>query len=727
LQQWNKGGSLPASVNAVFTRFIRLIRSAIQHLIAMPKDHLFPPLLGTSRYESLVASAPFSAGMLGTLVGLNSHTLTLAPISGYGYFIVIGPGDIAGAITKVLAENQALTIACADGEFFYPDSGDVDLTAVNAHMASTANPHGVTKAQVGLSAVENTSDANKPVSTAQAAAILAAKDRANHTGTQAIATVTGLQAALDAKAALASPSFSGTPTAPTAAPETNNQQLATTAFVWSMFNQVSASSTWGSIDGSIADQADLVEALDGLALDINNAESSARNRSNHTGTQAMATVTGLESALNSKAALDLTGVYPPLNAGCAHSTLTVAGSVTTEGTVTLNGQVIYFQKGGMAPYPQFRVDIDSYPYLGTMTKQQVAAFVVSCINSAPEVFACVAVDNLDGTSLVAAIEPGASGMSIATASALAGTSWTAAALGGINIFSGTGGTTGTAGVAGQAYTATLLPNTWVCVRQAPLYWKRLTSLTVTDVKDLVTQLSLKAPLSNAAFNGVCTAPTAALGTNTQQLATCAFVLANAPEVPEAPGVISRSAAQGPPVNAVRNFYETENTGDNNDIRFEQLDSGAAPTVQLSAGGFSAVTSVSVSGRTITVIASANIGMINKTAAEIIAAINGDPVASLMVLASNKSGSNGTGTMGANYGPWTLAGAVAGTAASVLDQACIVGDAGRNKLEYRCVQMTPVKWQLVTAGVIPDPNNAGQFLEFTVDGVGVPVAQPYSMS
>lgn len=46
---------------------------------------------------------------------------------------------------------------------------------VKPHMTSTSNPHKVTKAQVGLGNVDNTSDANKPVSTAQAAAIADAK------------------------------------------------------------------------------------------------------------------------------------------------------------------------------------------------------------------------------------------------------------------------------------------------------------------------------------------------------------------------------------------------------------------------------------------------------------------------------------------------------------------------------------------------------------------------
>ena len=56
---------------------------------------------------------------------------------------------------------------------------DTDLTAletkVNRHIANKSNPHGVTKAQVGLGNANNTSDANKPVSTAQASAIADAK------------------------------------------------------------------------------------------------------------------------------------------------------------------------------------------------------------------------------------------------------------------------------------------------------------------------------------------------------------------------------------------------------------------------------------------------------------------------------------------------------------------------------------------------------------------------
>lgn len=76
--------------------------------------------------------------------------------------------DRKGEITRVekLISDEAATRAQAD-------------TTVNAkvdsHMGNKSNPHGVTKAQVGLGNVNNTSDADKPVSTAQATAIADAK------------------------------------------------------------------------------------------------------------------------------------------------------------------------------------------------------------------------------------------------------------------------------------------------------------------------------------------------------------------------------------------------------------------------------------------------------------------------------------------------------------------------------------------------------------------------
>ena len=48
---------------------------------------------------------------------------------------------------------------------------ETELGASSSHIARTDNPHNVTKTQLGLDQVNNTSDINKPVSTDQAAAI----------------------------------------------------------------------------------------------------------------------------------------------------------------------------------------------------------------------------------------------------------------------------------------------------------------------------------------------------------------------------------------------------------------------------------------------------------------------------------------------------------------------------------------------------------------------------
>lgn len=52
---------------------------------------------------------------------------------------------------------------------------------INSHESNISNPHGVTKAQVGLSNVDNTSDANKPISTATQTALDGKVDKVSST------------------------------------------------------------------------------------------------------------------------------------------------------------------------------------------------------------------------------------------------------------------------------------------------------------------------------------------------------------------------------------------------------------------------------------------------------------------------------------------------------------------------------------------------------------------
>ena len=87
---------------------------------------------------------------------------------------------------------------------------------IATHIADVANPHSVTKAQVGLGDTDNTSDANKPVSTAtQNALDLKADDSAvvHNTGNE---TVAGIK------------TFSSSPIVPT---PTTDMQSATKKYV----------------------------------------------------------------------------------------------------------------------------------------------------------------------------------------------------------------------------------------------------------------------------------------------------------------------------------------------------------------------------------------------------------------------------------------------------------------------------------------------------------------
>ena len=82
-------------------------------------------------------------------------------------------------ITTRAGKGAPLTNAEIDGNWTDLVAADAAETAArSAHSSDQANPHGTTKAQVGLGNVDNTSDANKPVSTAQAAADAAKMDKA---------------------------------------------------------------------------------------------------------------------------------------------------------------------------------------------------------------------------------------------------------------------------------------------------------------------------------------------------------------------------------------------------------------------------------------------------------------------------------------------------------------------------------------------------------------------
>jgi len=148
---------------------------------------------------------------------------------GYGFTmtttgtITLGTSNINwtqfNAGQSVIASNGLIETSA--GVFAIDTSVVADLstaqTLTNKTLTSpTINtPTGITKSDVGLANVDNTSDVNKPVSTATQTALDAKLASATAASTYA---------------PLASPTLTGVPTAPTASGNTNTTQIATTAY-----------------------------------------------------------------------------------------------------------------------------------------------------------------------------------------------------------------------------------------------------------------------------------------------------------------------------------------------------------------------------------------------------------------------------------------------------------------------------------------------------------------
>jgi hypothetical protein len=102
-----------------------------------------------------------------------SHQLVIASYTGAGTSLAITPVETKfERVFRLIAEESARAIGAEQANMTALAAETTRAqTAENAHTGNTSNPHDVTKAQVGLGDVNNTSDANKPVSTAQQAAL----------------------------------------------------------------------------------------------------------------------------------------------------------------------------------------------------------------------------------------------------------------------------------------------------------------------------------------------------------------------------------------------------------------------------------------------------------------------------------------------------------------------------------------------------------------------------
>jgi hypothetical protein len=181
------------------------------------------------------------------------------------------------ADTTMLATKAALT--------------DLNNYALIASPTFTGTVSGITKSMVGLANVDNTTDVAKPISTATQGAL------------DLKANTTNVNSALNLKASLASPAFSGIPTVPTASPGTNSTQIATTAYTTAAIAVATAGATSGVADNSVT---------------------SAK----------IATGSVIDSKITSVSASKITGVLPVTNGGTGQTT--VPGILSTLGFASNN-------------------------------------------------------------------------------------------------------------------------------------------------------------------------------------------------------------------------------------------------------------------------------------------------------------------------------------------------------------------------------------------------------
>lgn len=160
----------------------------------------------------LVRKSQFDAGLLSKADASHSHAASAITSGTFADARVaqtnVTQHQAALSITESQISDLGLYLTGISGEAL-GDLGDVTLTSVGTGE---------------LLKWSGTAWINQTLGEAGIAA-------ASHS--HAIANVTGLQPALDAKAPLASPALTGTPTAPTATAGTNTAQVATTAFVHS--------------------------------------------------------------------------------------------------------------------------------------------------------------------------------------------------------------------------------------------------------------------------------------------------------------------------------------------------------------------------------------------------------------------------------------------------------------------------------------------------------------
>ena len=234
----NAAGTLALTTD-ISTAVSNLVNSAPSTLDTL--NELATALGNDANFSTTITTA------LGNKLDSSTATSTYAPIASPTF-----TGTVGGVTKSMVGLGNVDNTTDANKPVSTATQTALDLKANLASPTFTGTVSGITATMVGLGNVNNTTDANKPISTATQTALDLKANLASPTFTGTVsginATMIGLgnvdntsdvnkpvstatQTALDLKAPLASPALTGTPTAPTAAANTNTTQVATTAYV----------------------------------------------------------------------------------------------------------------------------------------------------------------------------------------------------------------------------------------------------------------------------------------------------------------------------------------------------------------------------------------------------------------------------------------------------------------------------------------------------------------
>lgn len=270
------GGTVPdAQIPAGVTRDSELA-SAIAAVIDGAPDALNTFLEVANRITSDESALTALTDLVGQLPFRADNVTTTAAEVGQ-VVAVTGTAPLAYGLTEIPAPE--VTQAELDSGL----AGKADTTALTGHTGDTANPHGVTKAQVGLGSVDDV-----------AAASL--RDRATHTGTQPSTSIADFtEAVQDAVAALLGAGSNVTLNYDDAA---GTLTVSATGAGGTGLDAEQVRDTIGvALVGTGVVAVAVNDAADTITISstatANATDAALRDRSTHTGTQAASTITGL--------------------------------------------------------------------------------------------------------------------------------------------------------------------------------------------------------------------------------------------------------------------------------------------------------------------------------------------------------------------------------------------------------------------------------------------------